>query len=96
MTPSERSEVKVVVFLADLDAAYNRRTADDIQRHYADHINSGLLTILRVQPDFYPPLVGLHRNFGDTVRTVRLFRSSANGRKPYVFLLYYYIIILNE
>jgi len=69
MTSSERSEVKVVVFLADLDATYNRQTADDIMRHYSDHINSGLLTILRVHPDFYPPLVGLHRNFGDSVRT---------------------------
>jgi len=67
MTSSERSEVKVVVFLADPDADYNRQTADDIVQQFGVHVESGLLTLLRVLPDFYPPLVGLKRNFGDSV-----------------------------
>jgi len=69
MTSSERSEVKVVVFLADLDPAYNNATADVLLQQYGQHVRSGLLAILRVQLDYYPPLVGLQRNFGDSVRT---------------------------
>jgi len=68
MTSSERSaEVKVVVFLADLDPAYKNYTAGVLLAQYGEHVTSGLLTILRVLPDYYPPLVGLHRNFGDSV-----------------------------
>jgi len=72
MTSSERSEVKVVVFLADLDADHKRQTADAILQQFETHVNSGLLTVLRVSPDFYPPLVGLKRNFGDSVRSCLL------------------------
>lgn len=71
MTSSERSEVKVVVFLADLDPAYNQRTADVILKQFGDDVNSGLMTILRVLPDYYPRLEGLHRNFGDSAERVR-------------------------
>jgi len=72
MTSSERSaEVKVVVFLADLDPAYNNYTAGVLLAQYGEHVTSGLMTILRVLPDYYPRLVGLHRNFGDSVsRTI--------------------------
>ena len=69
MSPAERSEVKVVVFLADLDPAYNNKTAASVLRQHGEHVRSGLVTILRVFPDYYPPLVGLRRNFGDSVRT---------------------------
>ena len=68
MSSAERSEVKVVVFLADLDPTYNNKTAAVVLRHHGEHVRSGLLTILRVMPEYYPPLVGLHRNFGDSVR----------------------------
>ena len=68
MTSSERSEVKVVVFLADLDPTYNERTVDVLLQQYGDDVNSGLVTVLRVIPEFYPRLVGLRRNFGDSVR----------------------------
>jgi len=67
MTSSERSEVKVVVFLADLDPTYNNRTAEAIVKQYGEQVRAGLVTILRVMPEYYPPLVGLHRNFGDSV-----------------------------
>jgi len=71
MTPRERSsEVKVVVFLADLDPTYNNRSAEAILHQYGSEVQTGLLTILRVLPGYYPPLVGLPRNFGDTVSTV--------------------------
>jgi len=72
MTSSERSEVKVVVFLADLDPAYNNRTSEVILNQYDEEVRAGLVTILRVLPEYYPPLVGLHRNFGDSVTTVKV------------------------
>jgi len=68
MTSAERSEVKVVVFLADLDPTYNVKTAEALLEQHGEHVRSGLVTILRVLPEYYPPLVGLHRNFGDSVR----------------------------
>ena len=69
MSPAERSEVKVVVFLADLDPTYNDNTAAVLLQQCGQHVRSGLLTILRVLPEYYPPLVGLRRNFGDSVRS---------------------------
>ena len=84
MTSSERSEVKVVVFLADLDPAYNQRTADVILKQFGDDVNSGLMTILRVLPDYYPRLEGLHRNFGDSVRPTffSVHRHNHHVREP--------------
>ena len=67
MTSFETSAVKVVVFLADLDPTYNNRTAEAVLQRYGDQVEAGLVTILRVIPEYYPPLVGLHRNFGDSV-----------------------------
>jgi len=76
MTSAERSEVKVVVFLADLDPTYNNKTAEVLLRSYGEHVRSGLVTILQVLPDYYPPLVGLHRNFGDSVSHQTLHHAS--------------------
>ena len=84
MTQSERSEVKVVVFLADLDPTYNNRTAEAILRQYEAEVHSGLLTILRVLPEYYPPLVGLRRNFGDSV---------SNRPSSFLFLLQFTCIL---
>jgi len=43
-----RSEVTVVVFLADLDADHERQTADAILQQFDGDVNSGLLTVLWV------------------------------------------------
>jgi len=79
MTSSQRSQVKVVVFLADLDASYNQRTVNVVLKQYAEHVNSGLLTLLRVLPQYYPRLVGLHRNFGDSVRVPTFYHDIFTG-----------------
>ena len=62
--------MKVVVFLADLDPSYNERTGEVILRQYGEQVRDGMLVILRVNKGYYPPLVGLRRNFGDSVRPV--------------------------
>lgn len=70
MVPSEKLQVRVVVFLSDVDPIYNGRVAETILMKYGGEVRSGLLTILRVTAEYYPKLDGLHRNFGDSVRYI--------------------------
>jgi len=70
-TETERSDLKVVVFLADTDVSYNIQTTAVILKRYGGHVTSGLLTVIRVRPEFYPPLDGLKRNFDDSATRVR-------------------------
>jgi len=71
VTVAEKSRVTVVVFLADLDAEYNKESANAIQARYSSDLSSGFLQVIRIAPEFYPPLDGLKRNFGDAPDRVR-------------------------
>jgi len=64
-TASEKSEVSVVVFLAEADAEYNNETITAILKQHSDDIESGFITIIQVSSSYYPQLSNLKRNFGD-------------------------------
>jgi len=64
-TEAEKSEVSVVVFLADLDAEYNNESIAAILKHYHDDVASGFISIIQVSSSYYPQLSDLKRNFGD-------------------------------
>jgi len=64
-TVSEKSEVSVVVFLADSDAEYNNESVAALLKHHRDEISSGFISIIQVLPSYYPQLSDLKRNFGD-------------------------------
>ena len=94
---SEKSDVSVVVFLADLDAAYNNETATAILKQHREDIAAGFISIIRVSASHYPELGELKRNFGDAPDRVRwrakqvvdysvLFAYSADVSEYYVQL----------
>lgn len=64
-TASEKSEVSVIVFLADFDAEYNNESITAILKHHRDEVANGFITILQVSSSYYPRLSDLKRNFGD-------------------------------
>jgi len=70
-TAAEKSEVSVVVFLAESDAEYNNESITAILKHHRDDIASGFITIVQVSSSYYPQLSNLKRNFGDAPDRVR-------------------------
>jgi len=62
---SEKSDVSVVVLLADFDAEYNNETIAAVLKHHRDDVASGFISIIQVSSSYYPQLKGLKRNFGD-------------------------------
>ena len=85
-TPTQRDDIVVVVFLADFDTQHNDKVTVILTTAYPDHIQSGLLQIVTVNPSFYPPLDGLKRNYNDSTERVT-WRSKQVI--DYVFLLLY-------
>ena len=67
---TDRARVVVVVFLTDFDVAYNSRLSAAIVERYGRHIESGLIHVVQVARDVYPPLDGLKRNFNDAKERV--------------------------
>lgn len=71
VTVAEKAQVTVMVFLADLDAEYNKDVAKKIEARFPSDVSSGFLQVVRIAPEYYPPLEGLKRNFGDAPDRVR-------------------------
>jgi len=96
-TASEKSEVSVVVFLAETNADYNNETITAILEQHSDDIVSGFITIIQVSSSYYPQLSNLKRNFGDAPDRVQwrakqvadyslLFMYSVNISEYYIQL----------
>ena len=85
-TPTQRTVIVIVVFLADFDVVYNNQVTEQLLAHHRELVKSGFIQIVTVEPSFYPPLKGLKRNFND--RTERVAWRSKQV-SDYVFLLIY-------
>ena len=96
-TATEKSEVSVVVFLADFDAEYKNESVTAILKHHHEDVASGFISIVQVSSSYYPRLSDLKRNFGDAPDRVEwrakqvadyslLFMYSINISKYYVQL----------
>ena len=60
----ERSNITVVVFLADFDIDMRKKELSDISKIFKKYISSGALEILQAPLDYYAPLQNLHRSLG--------------------------------
>ena len=82
---SEKSEVVVVVFLADMDFEFRAKTVQFIATTYMPHLESGFLQV--VEPPFgeYPKFDIVKRNFNDTLERVR-WRSKQVIDFAYLFM----------
>lgn len=64
-TVAEKTEISVVVLLADFDAEYNNDSVAAILKQHRDDVASGFISIVQVSSSYYPQLTKLKRNFGD-------------------------------
>ena len=71
----ERSNITVVVFLADFDTNLRQKQLSDISKIFKKHIHSGALQILQAPLDYYAPLQNLHRSLGKREKEVYLGRT---------------------
>jgi alpha-1,3-mannosylglycoprotein beta-1,4-N-acetylglucosaminyltransferase C len=81
----EKSDVVVVVFLADSDAAARANISATIEERFLEYIEIGFLQIIEAEADFYPRFDRLPRNFGDNEERVA-WRSKQAVDYAFLFL----------
>ena len=86
VTDDEKSDVVLLVFIAEFDLQRSAEIVRFIQATYASYLNSGFIQIMQVKKDAYPPLEGLKRNYNDDERRVK-WRSKQVV--DYAFMFYY-------
>lgn len=82
----ERSQMVVVVLVADFDPSFRRSITEEVQKSFPKELSTGQLLLMHVPQEHYPPLTGLKRNYNDAADRVT-FRSKQNI--DYAFLMHY-------
>ncbi|CAG2210832.1 MGAT4C [Mytilus edulis] len=80
------SEVVIVIFMADLDMAWNKHTARLLYLDFRIHFDSGLIHIISAPSKIYPDLAILKKTKADPVARVK-WRSKQNI--DFAFLMLY-------
>ena len=94
-TTREKTQLVVVVFLADFDQDYNNDVMRSISESYMDYINIGFIHVIQAYEDMYPNFTALKRNFNDKEERVKwrskqvidfafMFSYSMNISKYYI------------
>ncbi|XP_043242541.1 alpha-1,3-mannosyl-glycoprotein 4-beta-N-acetylglucosaminyltransferase B-like isoform X1 [Amphibalanus amphitrite] len=86
MSESERLETLIVVFIAETDAEYCSRTAQEIQDKFPAEVKSGLVDIISPSAEYYPPRDSLRRTLDDPLERVQ-WRTKQN--LDFAFLMMY-------
>ncbi|XP_074603164.1 alpha-1,3-mannosyl-glycoprotein 4-beta-N-acetylglucosaminyltransferase a [Brevipalpus obovatus] len=87
MNFEERNDVVIVVFIAETDMEYVRKTAEDLEREFGEFIDSGLIEIIAPPTNYYPDFNNtLKLTLGDPLERVA-WRSKQN--LDFAFLMMY-------
>uniref|UniRef100_A0AAY4BRE4 Alpha-1,3-mannosyl-glycoprotein 4-beta-N-acetylglucosaminyltransferase B n=1 Tax=Denticeps clupeoides TaxID=299321 RepID=A0AAY4BRE4_9TELE len=86
LSPAEKEDCVIVVFIAETDQQYANSVADNLKRLFPAEIQSGLLEIISPSVHFYPDFSRLKESFGDPKERVR-WRTKQN--LDYCFLMMY-------
>uniref|UniRef100_A0A8C9R3H1 Alpha-1,3-mannosyl-glycoprotein 4-beta-N-acetylglucosaminyltransferase B n=1 Tax=Scleropages formosus TaxID=113540 RepID=A0A8C9R3H1_SCLFO len=86
LSPAEREDCVIVVFIAETDQQYANGVAENLKRLFPQEIQSGLLEIISPSIHFYPDFSRLKESFGDPKERVR-WRTKQN--LDYCFLMMY-------
>uniref|UniRef100_A0A8C2IAR1 Alpha-1,3-mannosyl-glycoprotein 4-beta-N-acetylglucosaminyltransferase B n=1 Tax=Cyprinus carpio TaxID=7962 RepID=A0A8C2IAR1_CYPCA len=86
LSPAEKEDCVIVVFIAETDQQYANSVADNLKRLFPGEIQSGLLEIISPSIHFYPDFSHLKESFGDPKERVR-WRTKQN--LDYCFLMMY-------
>ncbi|XP_031732036.1 alpha-1,3-mannosyl-glycoprotein 4-beta-N-acetylglucosaminyltransferase B-like [Anarrhichthys ocellatus] len=72
LSPTEKEDCVIVVFIAEADQQYASSVADNLKRLFPAEIQSGLLEVVSPSVHFYPDFSRLRESFGDPKERVRL------------------------
>ncbi|KAK2839054.1 hypothetical protein Q7C36_013868 [Tachysurus vachellii] len=85
LTPEEKMDIVIIVFVAETDGAFVKTIADSIQKNFPDDVKSGLVEVIAPSPFYYPNLSNLKETFGDSKERVK-WRTKQNLDYSYLML----------
>ncbi|GFT26759.1 alpha-1,3-mannosyl-glycoprotein 4-beta-N-acetylglucosaminyltransferase B [Nephila pilipes] len=85
MSPEERMDAIIIVFIAETDSEYVTRQAADIENQFPEHINSGLLEVIAPPSTYYPDFDKLRQTLGDPLERVK-WRTKQNLDFSYLMM----------
>ncbi|KAI5701033.1 hypothetical protein M8J75_005437 [Diaphorina citri] len=87
MSPEEKEDCVVIVFIGETDETYVTQVANEILSvpQFVEAINSGLVDVLAPHPSYYPDLSKLRPTLGDSMDRVR-WRSKQNLDFAYLMM----------
>lgn len=82
----EKKDTLVVIFIAETDFDYVQKFAEDLQRRFPEHFESGLIEVISPPASYYPDTNKLRITLNDSLERVK-WRSKQN--LDYCFLMAY-------
>ncbi|XP_076878082.1 alpha-1,3-mannosyl-glycoprotein 4-beta-N-acetylglucosaminyltransferase B isoform X2 [Brachyhypopomus gauderio] len=86
LTPEQKSEILIIIFVAETDSAFVSSVAEKIKQNFPDDVSSGLIEVISPSPYYYPNFTNLKETFGDSKDRVK-WRTKQN--LDYSFLMLY-------
>ncbi|XP_029968470.1 alpha-1,3-mannosyl-glycoprotein 4-beta-N-acetylglucosaminyltransferase B-like [Salarias fasciatus] len=86
LTDPQRSDLLIIVFVAETDSDYVAGVADSISRSFPREVQSGLLEVVSPSAHYYPDFSTLRETFGDSKDRVK-WRTKQN--LDFSFLMLY-------
>nr|XP_054772864.1 alpha-1,3-mannosyl-glycoprotein 4-beta-N-acetylglucosaminyltransferase C-like [Lytechinus pictus] len=65
-SPEERSDVIILIFLADFEEEKRSKLKVLIKEKYSSHLEAGFIQVIQAPMSFYPSLENLKSNYGDS------------------------------
>lgn len=86
----DKNDMVIVILLSDADPVIRKTVSANISARYKPHLDSGLVQVIRVPPNFYPELIHLERTYSQPLIRVQ-WRSKQNI--DYAFMMKYSVNI---
>lgn len=85
MSPNEKSQSLIVVFIAETDEIFVKETAKQIEDQFLEHIENGLLEIISPPATYYPNMSEITATLGDSVERTK-WRTKQNLDFAYLMM----------
>lgn len=86
LSPEEKAQVIIVIFVADFDENYQQKVVADIKKNFKEDVESGVIQVIKAPESYYPNLATLPLLYGDKPNRVQ-WRSKQS--LDYSFLYFY-------
>ncbi|XP_076148199.1 alpha-1,3-mannosyl-glycoprotein 4-beta-N-acetylglucosaminyltransferase B [Alosa pseudoharengus] len=86
LSPQQKGDMVIIVFVAESDQQFVRGVADEIQKNFPEDVHAGLVEVVSPPASFYPDFSVLKSTFGDSVDRVK-WRTKQN--LDFSFLMMY-------